>query len=257
MIRRVSRRLVFDSFWGLDMTLGDSLETLFWLFDKSNQRVVFPLFLSPFSDFLLAFSLLSGRPPKSLFRLKFSGFWALWALLPLAIPGDFFETFRRFGFGLKSSIGTQEMTPDCQDDPLHRLLRLTHGQWHLASFQDGFSSMNCSYLPRHWTVAHVTCNFLVTTHCSASQWKIMEIPHVACPPPNHIIRANLTLFLPYRRTCSSGVPSLRFTKHMAAKDLLFKTCVAWEKTPETSFSEVEGWGGLLRKANQSWWSEYC
>ena len=41
-----------------------------------------------FGYFLVTFSLLSGRPPKSLFRyffvtLNFSGFRALWGLLPL------------------------------------------------------------------------------------------------------------------------------------------------------------------------------
>ena len=47
-----------------------------------------PLFLSPFSYFFVTFSLLSGRPRKSLFRyffatLIFSGFRALWDLLLL------------------------------------------------------------------------------------------------------------------------------------------------------------------------------
>ena len=46
--------------------------------------------MSLFGYFLVTFSLLSGRPPKSLFRyffvtLNFSGFRALWDLLPLTI----------------------------------------------------------------------------------------------------------------------------------------------------------------------------
>ena len=49
-----------------------------------------------FSYLLVTFLLLSGGPPKSLFRyffvtLNFSGFRALWDLLPLTIPGGRFS----------------------------------------------------------------------------------------------------------------------------------------------------------------------
>ena len=55
--------------------------------------MTFPVFLSLFCYFLVTFSLLSGRPPKSLFcyffvTLNFSGFRALWDLLPLTRLGS-------------------------------------------------------------------------------------------------------------------------------------------------------------------------